>query len=119
MRPTIVEQLEGAQRLLDLVRADENLSPASRDRLRDVGRLLTHVHRSCTGLPAFLAEDNARLAVLLGEAEPPVEFEGLIGRNDELRASLARTIRELGERDTDAWERIWRYLRWRVETDPS
>ncbi|MCP9955721.1 hypothetical protein [Actinomadura madurae] len=125
MRPTVTEQLDGVRRLLDLVAADEDLSPSSRARLRDAGRLLAHVRRSCTELPSFLAEDNARLAALLGEDDHPdqcvqsVQSVQSVQRNDELRASLARTIRELPATDAGTRDRIRSYLRWRVATDPS
>ncbi|URN03308.1 hypothetical protein LUW74_08065 [Actinomadura madurae] len=119
MRPTVTEQLDGVRRLLDLVAADEDLSPSSRARLRDAGRLLARVRRSWTELPSFLAEDNARLAALLGEDDHPDQCVQSVQRNDELRASLARTIRELPATDAGTRDRIRSYLRWRVATDPS
>jgi hypothetical protein len=140
MRPTIDEQLDGAQRLLGVVAGDEQLSPDSREVLGNAARLLRRVHGSWASVLPFLVEDNAELASLLGgltglvpTLAPDVaaalgtaprhelDVAAATERNTALRALLARAVREL-PRTPDglaARTRIGHYLRTRVEIDPT
>ncbi len=143
MHPTIDEQLHGAQRLLDLVEADSELSVASRESLTNVRRLLEQVGRSWSRLLAFRSEDNASLVALLARTAPLVgpelrdAVDGALrtaplsgsdldvavvsARNDELRGMLARVIAELPTTPEGhaARAEIAVYLRRRVDADPS
>jgi hypothetical protein len=136
MRPTINEQLDGAQRLLRIVEEDEGLSPASREVLGNAARLLKRVHGSWASVLPFLVEDNAELAALLDglaalvpglsrdvDAPPGRDFDVVAAaeRNAALRALLARAIRELPRSPNGlaARRRIADYLRTRVEIDPT
>lgn len=124
MRPTIDEQLAGADRLLGLVETDEKLPPGSAELVRNTRRLISRIAGSwATALP-FLVEDNARLAALL-DAEPhdptPTDLTSAAARNEELRGDLARRIRELPSdaQGREARAEIGRYLRGRVAADPT
>ncbi|WP_326837306.1 hypothetical protein VSH64_20830 [Amycolatopsis rhabdoformis] len=136
MRPTVDDQLHGAQRLLDAVAADPELSRDSREHLANVRRLLTQVGRSWSALLPFHTADNLTMAELLtrwapagtalaeeiSQATQPVEtgFDPTRAaeRNAELRALLSRVIADLPR--TGAGHReITEYLVRRVETDPS
>lgn len=119
MRPTIDEQLAGAQRLLDLVAASGDLSPGSAELLRNAQRLITRVGTSWSTTEPFLVRDNAELAALLGREVGATTDPA--ARNDELRGALARLVREL---PADAGGRarraeIGEYLRRRVAADPT
>jgi len=119
VRPTIDEQLSGAQRLLDLVESSGDLSPGSAELLRNAQRLIKRVTTSWSTTLPFLVEDNARLAVLLHK--DPAADPDPAARNEELRGALARLIREL-PRDADGRARraeIGHYLRRRVAADPT
>ncbi|MFE7422212.1 hypothetical protein [Rhodococcus sp. NPDC057529] len=124
MRPTIDEQLAGADRLLGLVETDEQLSPGSVELVRNARRLIGRIAGSWSTALPFLVEDNARLAELL-DVEPdesvPTDLTSAAARNEERRAELANRIREL---PSDAQGRatrseIGRYLRGRVAADPT
>jgi hypothetical protein len=125
MRPTINEQLDGAQRLLRIVEEDEGLSPASREVLGNAARLLKRVHGSWASVLPFLVEDNAELAALSRDVDAPPgrDFDVVAAaeRNAALRALLARAIRELPRSPNGlaARRRIADYLRTRVEIDPT
>jgi hypothetical protein len=138
MRPTIDEQLAGARRLLDLVADDPGLSAGSAELLRNAGRLLYRVGTSWASTLPFLVEDNATLSDLLTRLTPlvpalaadlpvdPADLPDLdvaaaAERNTELRALLARAIRELPGTPAgiDARAEIGGYLTRRVETDPT
>lgn len=124
MRPTIDEQLAGAGRLLDLVESAGDLPAGSAELLRNAQRLIRRVATSWSTTLPFLVEDNARLTALLhheptddAATDPTLAAE----RNDELRGSLARLIRELpGDAEGRARRaEIGRYLRRRVAADPT
>lgn len=138
MRPTIDEQLDGAQRLLAIVEGDEELSPASREVLGNAARLLKRVRGSWASVLPFLVEDNAQLDSLLGGLAGPgparapevetargataeLDVAAAADRNTALRAQLARTIRELPPTPDGlaARARIGHYLRTRVANDPT
>jgi hypothetical protein len=146
MRPTIDEQLAGARRLLDLVAADPGLSPASAELLRNADRLLRRVGTSWATTLPFLVEDNATLTDLLARlapllpapaatatpaattapdpvavARPDLDVAVVAARNTELRALLARAVRELPRTPAGATARaeIGDYLTRRVESDPT
>jgi hypothetical protein len=116
MRPTIDDQLGGADRLLDLVAADPGLGDGSRELLVNARRLLRTVRRSWDRVVPFAEADNARMTELLGEAAPPDVGKGPLERQEELRAALAAAIPDL---DDGARAEIGRYLRERVEEDPA
>jgi hypothetical protein len=141
MRPTIDEQLSGAQRLLDLVESSGDLSPGSAELLRNAQRLIRRVAASWSTTLPFLLDDNTHLAALLHQ-DPPGDTERSwperaddterswperaddtdpAARNDELRGVLARLIRELPA-DAEGRARrteIGHYLRRRVAADPT
>jgi hypothetical protein len=140
MRPTIEDQLRGAQRLLEDVEADSALTRDSVETLTNVRRLLKQVTRSWSSLLPFYTEDNAAMARLLvryaqsigperaadiAAATVPVDtgydVAAAAARNAELRSLLSRVIAELPRTpDGDAVRRgITGYLARRVEADPS
>lgn len=131
MRPTIDEQLDGVRRLLDAVGEDEGLSAASRELLRNAGRLVHRVRGSWATTLPFLTGDNTTLAALLTEIGTPApapdpdpgdaDVAAAAARNTALRGQLSETIRTLpGTADgLAARERIGRYLRDRVAADPT
>ena len=147
MHPTVDEQLAGARRLIDLVAADPGLPPASAELLRNADRLLRRVGTSWASTLPFLTEDNAtltelltRLAPLLPAADstatdpadttapwtdpaarPDLDVAVVAARNTELRALLARAVRELPRTPAGAAARaeIGDYLARRVESDPT
>ena len=129
MRPTIDEQLDGAQRLLRIVEGDEGLSAGSREVLGNAVRLLRRVRGSWASVPSFLADDNAELTALLAglgadasvaEPEGDLDVAAAAERNAALRQLLARVIRELPStvEGRAARERIGDYLRKRVQIEP-
>lgn len=142
MHPTIDEQLHGAQRLLDAVEAESELSTASQESLTNVRRLLKQVARSGAVLLPFHTADNATLGELLVRTGPLVgqalaaEVDAAVHmtragsglhvgavstRNAELRALLTRVVVALPrspDGDTARTE-IRDYLRRRVDADPS
>ena len=121
MRPTIDEQLLGAQRLLDLVEGSGDLSPGSAELLRNAQRLIRRVTTSWSTTVPFLVEDNATLTALL-RLDPVTTDPALAAaRNTELRGALARLIRELpGDAEGRARRaEIGHYLRQRVAADPT
>lgn len=119
MRPTIDEQLSGAQRLLDLVASSGDLTPGSAELLRNAQRLIERVSTSWSTALPFLVEDNARLAALLG-VDPP-DATDPAAHNAELRGALARLVRELpGDAEGRARRaEVGRYLKRRVAADPT
>lgn len=126
MRPTIDEQLAGVRRLLSLAEADDGISPATHELLRNAQRLVERVSSSWAGAWAFLVEDNAHLAELLGQ--PPMtdtattaDIAHAAARNEELRGSLAQLIAQLpGDPEGRARRsEIGRYLLRRVAVDPT
>lgn len=124
MRPTIDEQLTGANRLLDLVEQDPALPPGSAELVRNARRLISRVAGSWSRAMPFLVEDNARLASLLGiESDSPAATDptSVAVRNEELRGELSRTIRELPTDPQGQITRaaIGRYLLDRVANDPT
>ena len=142
VHPTIDEQLHGAQRLLDAVEADSQLSTASQESLTNVRRLLKQVTRSWAGVLPFHVQDNATLTELLAHTAPlagptlSAAIDGAVnatpagsglniavvsGRNAELRGLLARAIAELPRTTAGdiARTEIGNYLRDRVNADPS
>lgn len=125
MRPTIDEQLAGAQRLLELVETTGGLPTESAELLRNAQRLIRRVATSWSTTLPFLIEDNARLTALL-QQEPAVDAaitDPMLAaaRNNELRGSLARLIRELrGDAEGHARRvEIGHYLSRRVAADPT
>ncbi|MGW4488497.1 hypothetical protein ACWEOE_32210 [Amycolatopsis sp. NPDC004368] len=136
MRPTIDDQLHGAQRLLDAVATDPGLSRDSREQLANVRRLLTQVGRSWSVLLPFYTADNLTMAQLLtrcvaagsplaaevARVTQPVEsgtdVHRAAERNAELRSLLSRVIARLPA-GAPARREITEYLIRRVETDPS
>jgi hypothetical protein len=130
MRPTIDEQLDGAQRLLGIVEGDEGLSAASREVLGNAVRLLRRVRGSWASVPSFLADDNAELAALLtglgvdaavdDDPGDDLDVAAVAERNAALRQLLARAIRELPRTPEGlaARERTGDYLRKRVQIEP-
>ncbi len=140
MRPTIDDQLAGAERLLEGVAADPGLSEASRDLLTNARRLVRRADRASSGTWAFLAEDAGQVQRLLAELGPQVpaladeigaacaedvpvvpDLDALAGRHEDLRELLARAVRELppdGDGDA-ARARVAARLRERVDTDPT
>ncbi|QRP50254.1 hypothetical protein [Amycolatopsis sp. FDAARGOS 1241] len=127
MRPTIEDQLSGAQRLLDDVATDSGLSQDSRENLTNVRRLLTQIGRSWATLLPFYAQDNAALTRLLTRHGVPVADDEPAGydlaaaatRNAELRAHLSHVITNLPPDGTAARREITEYLIRRIATDPS
>ncbi|HEY2207064.1 MAG TPA: hypothetical protein VGH99_21605 [Pseudonocardia sp.] len=143
MRPTIPEQLDGAMRLLDLVEGDDGLSAGSAELLRNAGRLLKRVRASWEPMLPFLVEDNRAMDELLAGIAPllpglaadldgsppdpappdplPPDPAAVSRRNVELRALLARAIRELPRTPAGlaARTRIGSYLLGRIEIDPT
>ncbi|SDX99974.1 hypothetical protein SAMN05661080_01992 [Modestobacter sp. DSM 44400] len=146
MRPTIDEQLDGVRRLLDGVGSDDGLSAASRELLRNAGRLVKHVRGSWAPMLPFLVEDNAKMTTLLtglsavvpqlsadidaavGHAAEGADLErsdldvaAVSARNAELRALLARAIHELPRSPAglSARTEIGAYLTRRVDIDPT
>lgn len=67
MRPTPEENLAGADRLLRTMMDEPGLPPAAAETVTDVRRLLEQTRRIVVDAPAFLADDNERLRVLLAE----------------------------------------------------
>src|SRR4051794_38492762 len=134
MRPTIDEQLDGAQRLLRIVEGDEGLSAASREVLGNAVRLLHRVRGSWASVPSFLLDDNAELAALLSrlhdvvpgltqvapDLDPDLDVAAAAEHNTAQRELLARAIRELPRtaEGQAARERIGDYLRTRVQIEP-
>jgi muconolactone delta-isomerase len=134
MRPTIDEQLDGAQRLLRIVEGDEGLSAASREVLVNAVRLLRRVRGSWASVPSFLVDDNAELAALLRGLDdvvpglvqvdpgldPDLDVAAAAERNTAQRELLACAIRELPRtaEGLAARERIGDYLRARVQIEP-
>lgn len=125
MRPTIDEQLAGAQRLLDLVESTGDLPAESAELLRNAQRLIRRVATSWSTTLPFLIEDNARLTALLHQergGDAAITDPMLAAaRNNELRGSLARLIRELpGDAEGHARRvEIGQYLSRRVAADPT
>ncbi|MEW2503347.1 MULTISPECIES: hypothetical protein [unclassified Amycolatopsis] len=130
MRPTIEDQLHGAQRLLDDVATDPELSRDSHENLANVRRLLKQIGRSWSELLPFYLNDNATLAQLLtrhdvelpAAAEPGgYDVAEAARRNAELRALLSGVITNLPDTPdgTAARREITEYLVRRIEADPS
>ncbi|MEV6899925.1 hypothetical protein [Amycolatopsis sp. NPDC051372] len=132
MRPTIEDQLHGAQRLLDDVAGDPELSRDSHENLANVRRLLKQIGRSWSELLPFYINDNATMAQLLtrhahdlgipAAAEPAgYDVAQAAQRNAELRALLSRVITNLPATTdgTAARREITEYLVRRIEADPS
>lgn len=112
-----------------------------RETLLNVQRLLDQVGRSWAALPGFYAADNAALATLLSDLDvdlPPsvrarvsaalaapapdaVDVEAAARHNTELRGVLSLVLRALpaGTEGTAARSDIGRYLRSRVQNDPT
>ena len=120
MRPTIDEQLGGAARLLRLAEDDPEITEVVAELVRNARRLVERVERSWSSAPAFLADDNARTAALLGLDGSEPGSAGLadaVARNEELRAALTRRIHELPAGPDRA--AIGAHLRARVAADPT
>lgn len=71
MHPTPDEQLRAVQRRLEQVRAEEALTPASREALDDAERLLRRLERTWSRRLPFLVVDN-RLAIDLLRSLAPL-----------------------------------------------
>lgn len=140
MHPTIDEQLAGARRLLDQATQDPAIPAGPLELFANVRRLLEQVARSWSSLPAFHRSDNdeitallaslhgvlstttrQRLENLVGEPSDGCDAEAAAKRNVNLRALLTQVIQDLPKMDDagSARAEIARYLRRRVESDPS
>ncbi|MFC0247029.1 MULTISPECIES: hypothetical protein [Citricoccus] len=124
MRPTIDEQLSGADRLLALAETETELAAAG-ELITNARRLLKRVRTSWEPTLPFLLEDNARLSELLGDdsepASPASGLQVIADRNESLRENLSRLISTLGEDPSEVRRRteIGSYSQWRAATDPT
>ena len=144
MHPTVDEQLRGVRRLLQIVAADDGLSPAATEALADASRILRRLQSSWAQVPAFLASDNRATAAVLTEiapllpaelaadavamasgcAEPhlaDLDLAAVHERNKALRALLAQAVTALPHDDAGARARrvIAAHLCQRLARDPS
>ncbi len=120
MRPTVDEQLAGAARLLRLAEAEHGIADGVAELVRNARRLVDRVAATLSpDTLEFLEADNAEMAALLGEPAPgPADdLTTAAARNEELRASLTRRIRELPDGPDRA--AIGAHLRARVAADPT
>ena len=144
MHPTVDEQLRGIRRLLQIVVADEPLSPSSTEVLADATRMLRRLEASWGHVLAFLVADNQAMVGLLSDVAPllgadlgtdiaatlaahraaPGQRDLDVGvaheRNMALRALLARAVTTLPDDDTGRSARvaITAHLRQRLDRHP-
>ena len=140
MRPTAVETLEGADRLLRTVLAQDALPAATAASLASVRLMLKQARAGWgTRLP-FLTDDTRELLALLAElaphlpaplaaevkdrcaqrpSAPLLDLQVADEQNAALRELLARSVRALEPAAVAQREQVRTYLLRRVDLDPG